>query len=74
MYSSPALPPYNIVASSNVDDKLLKKLRQAFLNLDGKNPEHLKIIKALDKKYDGFAETSDEEYDVVRDLIKPFSN
>jgi len=72
LYSSPDLPPYNIVVSSRVDDKLLMKLRQAFLSLDGKNPEHLKIIKALDKKYDGFAETSDEEYDVVRDLIKPF--
>ncbi len=73
LYSSPQLPPYNIVVSKNVDDKLLKELRKAFLDLDGKNPEHLKIIKALDKKYDGFAATSDAEYDVVRDLIKPFS-
>lgn len=73
LYRSPELPPYNIVASKNVDDKLLGQLRQAFLNLDGKNPEHLKIIKALDKKYDGFARTSDAEYDVVRELVKPFT-
>jgi len=49
-------------------------MRKAFLTLNGKNPEHLKIIKALDKKYDGFAPTSDTEYDVVRQMIKPFLN
>ena len=73
LHSSPELPPYNIAASKNVDKKLLEELRQAFLALDGKNPEHLKVIKALDKKYDGFAATSDKEYDVVRQLIKPFT-
>jgi len=72
LHSSPELPPYNIAASKNVDKKLLAELRQAFLALDGNNPEHLKVIKALDKKYDGFAATSDKEYDVVRKLIKPF--
>lgn len=73
LYRSPDLPPYNIVASKHVDDTLLKKLKQAFLSLDKNNPEHLKIIKALDKKYDGFADTNDAEYDVVRKLVKPFS-
>jgi len=72
LYSSPELPPYNIAASSNVDDVTLEKIKQAFLALDVNNPEHRKVIKALDKKYDGFAATSDEEYDVVRQLIKPF--
>lgn len=74
LYRSPALPPYNITASKNLDAKTMTALRDAFLNLDGKNPEHLKIIKALDKKYDGFAHTSDEEYNVVRELIRPFAS
>jgi phosphonate transport system substrate-binding protein len=73
LYSSPDLPPYNITASKNVDPVLLQQLRKAFLDLDGKKPEHLKIIKSLDKKYNGFAATNDGEYDVVRQLIKPFS-
>ncbi len=72
LHSSPELPPYNIAASKNVDKKLLAQIRQAFLQLDANNPEHLKVIKALDKKYDGFAATNDKEYDVVRQLIKPF--
>jgi len=67
------LPPYNITASKNVDDVTFRKLRKAFLDLNPKNLEHLKIIKALDKKYDGFARTSDQEYDIVRELIKPFN-
>ena len=73
LYSSPNLPPYNITASTNVNKELLEKLKSAFLELDGKNPYHLKIIKAVDKKYNGFAETSDAEYDVVRKLIEPFN-
>ena len=52
---------------------MLAKLRKAFLSLDAKNEEHKKIIKALDKKYDGFAKTSDAEYDVVRKLVAPFN-
>lgn len=74
LYSSPELPPYNITASKNVDDALLARLREAFLSLDEKNPAHVPIIKAVDKKYDGFAPTSDAEYDIVRELIKPFDN
>lgn len=70
---SPALPPYNIAAKGDIDDDTLAKLKDAFLSLDKSNPEHLKVIKAVDKKYDGFAATSDAEYDVIRKLIKPFN-
>lgn len=72
LYSSADLPPYNISASKNVDDVLLEKLRKAFLALDKNNPEHLAVIKAIDENYDGFAPTSDAEYDIIRKLIKPF--
>lgn len=72
LYSSADLPPYNISASKNVDDILLEKLRKAFLALDKNNPGHLAVIKAIDENYDGFAPTSDAEYDIIRKLIKPF--
>lgn len=74
IYQSPELPPYNVSAASHIDSETLYQLRQAFLNLSTENPEHQKIIKALDKKYDGFAASSDEEYEIVRTLIKPFRN
>ena len=73
LYASEDLPPYNIAASKNVSDAQLKKLQEAFLKLDPDNAEHKQIIKALDKKYDGFAETNDSEYDVVRRLVAPFT-
>ncbi len=73
LYRSPHLPPYNMAASKNVGPELLAQLKQAFLALNSKNPKHLRIIKAVDKKYSGFAATSDAEYDVVRKLIAPFN-
>ena len=73
LYSSDDLPPYNIAASKNVSDEMLIKIKKAFLSLDPKNKKHKKIIKALDKKYDGFADTSDAEYDIVRKLVAPFN-
>lgn len=72
LYSSDELPPYNISVSKHVDDDLLKKIQQAFLQLDANDPEHLAIIQSVDKKYNGFAYTEDKEYDVIRQLIKPF--
>ncbi|MGD8783400.1 MAG: PhnD/SsuA/transferrin family substrate-binding protein [Thioalkalispiraceae bacterium] len=73
LHASAELPPYNIAASKNISDELLEKLKKAFLSLDPNNDKHREIIKALDKKYDGFAATSDAEYDVVRKLVAPFS-
>lgn len=72
LHSSSPLPPYNIVASSKVDAKLLKQIRQAFLSLNMNNLSHRKVIQALDNEYDGFAPVRDSDYDVVRRLIAPF--
>jgi len=73
LYSSPQLPPYNIAVRKNIDKITKKKLKRAFLALNEKQPQHKAIIKALSKKYTGFAPTTDTEYDVVRKLIKPFN-
>ncbi len=72
IYSSPPLPPYNIVASSKMDPKLVEKIRDIFLKLDMTKPEYKAVIQSLDPSYDGFVAVTDQEYDVVRNLIKPF--
>lgn len=72
IYGSPPLPPYNIVASNKMDPKLVEKVREAFLRLDASKPEHKAVMEALDPSYDRFVEVADQEYDVIRDLIKPF--
>lgn len=74
LYSSPHLPPYNIAASGAVDSKMLMQLRAAFLKLNAADPYHRDVIRALDKKYDGFAPADDGEYDVVRKLTAPFAS
>ena len=74
LHSSADLPPYNIAASNKVDEKTYMQLQKAFLDLDVKNSAHRSVIKALAKKYDGFAPTSDDEYDVIRKLTAPFKN
>ena len=72
LYASPALPPYNIAVSKNVSDKLFEKLQDLFLRLNGNEARHLAIIHSIDGNYSGFAAASDGEYEVVRELIKPF--
>jgi phosphonate transport system substrate-binding protein len=72
IHTSVPLPPYVIAVRGNLDEKSVVKLRQALLALRKTDASHLAILKALDPEYDGFAPTSDAEYDVVRDLIAPF--
>lgn len=73
LYRSPHLPPYNIAASAALDARMVEKLKTAFLQLDAKDDRHAPVIRALDKKYDGFAPAADSEYDIVRQLIAPFA-
>ena len=72
IHTSAPLPPYVIAVRGNLDEKSVAKLRQALFALRKTDASHLAILKALDPEYDGFAPTSDAEYDVVRDLIAPF--
>jgi phosphonate transport system substrate-binding protein len=72
IHASDPLPPYNIAARSGLDEDTYQRIKAAFLKLDASKPEDSDVIQALSKNYDGFAETSDGEYDVVRKLVKPF--
>ncbi len=73
LYASPALPPYNISVGANISDDVYNKLKKLFLDLNSENPRHMAITHALDANYSGFAATSDGEYNIVRNLIKPFN-
>jgi phosphonate transport system substrate-binding protein len=70
-HRSPELPPYNIAVSRRVDDALARRIQQALLRLTAADPRHAAVIHALDPSYDGFAEISDRDYDVVRRMVKP---
>jgi ABC-type phosphate/phosphonate transport system substrate-binding protein len=73
IYQSPDLPPYCIAATQGMDNKLLLAVREALLKLNFANPDHQRVIKALDESYDGFMPATEAEYDVVQKLIHPFS-
>ncbi len=72
IHRSAALPPYNITARHGLDEKTYQQLRAAFLALDIHDPDDAQVIRALSPNYDGFAPTSDTDYDVVRRLVRPF--
>jgi phosphonate transport system substrate-binding protein len=72
VHTSPGLPPYNLAVSKRVDDRLAAQMQKALLALKLDNPEHRRVIQALDPNYTGFAATSDAEYEVVRVLTRPF--
>lgn len=74
LYASPELPPYNVAVNKSLDEPSYNAIKQALLRLDRNNPEHRKVLDALDPNYDGFAPASDAEYDVVRRLIRPFGS
>lgn len=73
LYQSEPLPPYNIAARQGLDKATYAALQRAFLKLDKTNPQHAAVIQALNRKYSGFMQTSDAEYDIVRKLTRPFS-
>jgi phosphonate transport system substrate-binding protein len=74
IYSSPQLPPYNIAATRKIDHAVFLELQKALLALDKSNPDQLRVLQAMGEDYDGFARTSDQEYDIVRELIKPYQH
>ena len=56
----------------SLDKATVNALRNALLDLDYSKPEYKSIITALAQTYTGFAPATDNDYDIVRKLIKPF--
>jgi phosphonate transport system substrate-binding protein len=72
IHTSPPLPPYNIAVNRALDDATRNKIRAALLKLSSSNPEHAKVLKALDEGYTGFAAASEEDYRLVEEMVAPF--
>jgi ABC-type phosphate/phosphonate transport system substrate-binding protein len=63
------IPTRIFLINKNLPKNLIKKIRQAFLNL--KNiPEGKKILSSISKKTTGFLTTKDENYDSLREVLK----
>ena len=59
-YTTPPYFDYNWTVRGDLDAALVAKLRQAFLDLDAKNPEHAKILKL--QRASKFIPTKPENY------------
>lgn len=73
IYTSPPLPSYVFAVSPKLPAAIVKKLREAFLEIKPDTAEHKAILNELDKGYDGFEPSEDKDYDEIRQLIAPFA-
>lgn len=61
-------PGWVYAARKDLDSEALKKIQEAMLRLDWRNPEHQKILEAA--HVNGIIPSSDAEFGPVRDLLR----
>lgn len=69
IYTSAPLPSYIFAVNKNLPPKTIAKLKAAMLALKGTTEEHLAILTALEKGYDGFEPAEDKDFDEIRKLL-----
>ncbi|WP_455218246.1 PhnD/SsuA/transferrin family substrate-binding protein, partial [Kaarinaea lacus] len=69
LHTSRDLPTYNITGSEKLDPETARSIRRALLALDITNPHHRKILSAIEPGHEGFIETSDADYNSLRDFV-----
>lgn len=67
---SPMIPEFPICVNKHLDAALKEKIEAALLKLNIDNPEHKKILTAINPKYTGCEPAKDSDYDVIRTVIK----
>jgi len=72
IHTSPPLPPYNIAVSRSMDETTRNRIRTALLKLSTANPEHNRVLAALDNGYTGFVAANEEDYRLVENMVAPF--
>jgi phosphonate transport system substrate-binding protein len=72
VYSSARLPSYVFAVNAAVPPDVVEKLQQALYNLKRDTEAHTAILDKFNHSCDGFSTVKDEDYDVVREMVKPF--
>lgn len=68
---TPPHPQMPFAHHPKLDKKIVEKIKDALLSLDGRTPEGRKILDAMERE--GFEGADDREYDVVRALADEYS-
>ncbi len=66
---SEEIPEFNFCAGAGMDEADRDAVRAALLKLNDKTPEGAAVLAELDKSYTGFQETSDREYESIRQIV-----
>ncbi len=68
--SSPEIPEFNICVNKDLPMEEKALIKQALLELDIVIAEHRRILQSINDNYTGFVESSDSDYDGIRDVIQ----
>ena len=66
---SEEIPEFNICVSKDTDVALQTELKNAFISLDSGSSEGAAILRSINESYTGFVESSDEEYDGIKNMM-----
>ncbi len=66
---SDEIPEFNICIARNTDSTLQSELKNALVALSPETPEGESILKSINESYTGFIESSDEEYDGIKNMM-----
>jgi phosphate/phosphite/phosphonate ABC transporter binding protein len=66
---SEEIPEFNICVAGDLDEKVVSRLREAFISISDGTPEGSSILKSINQNYTGFVEAADEDYAGVRVMM-----
>jgi len=67
---SDPIPGLPIAMRADASPRLIEAVKKALLFLDYNNPEHRRIMEKWDEEFRyGFAEATDSDYDIIREMI-----
>lgn len=67
------MPTFNISVAPSLSDDIKAKLKAALLKLRDDSPEGLKVLRAIDKAMNGFEVATDDDYNLIREMIERVS-
>ncbi|MDH4231031.1 MAG: phosphate/phosphite/phosphonate ABC transporter substrate-binding protein [Nitrospirota bacterium] len=66
---SEEIPEFNICLSRDVDRILENELKKALVGINPETPEGTAILRSINESYTGFTESSDEQYDGIKNMM-----
>ncbi len=72
--SSSEIPEFNICVNKDLPKEEKALIKQSLLELNNNIAEHRKILQSINAYYTGFVESSDSDYEAIRDIMQNLNN